>query len=106
MSEKTVEEVYKNKDSLVLVDVREPFELKRPEGQIKGAISAAMSDGLISFLKTADPSKEYVFICSGGYRSLLACVMARSMGFKKVHNMKGGMKAWNKKFDKKSQILH
>lgn len=96
MPEKTPQEVYEHKDRFVLVDVREPYELIGPEGKIEGATLATLGHELIAFLETADPSKEYVFICRRGHRSAQACDLAlSSYGFEKVYNLQGGMVAWN-----------
>jgi len=96
MPEKTPQEVYEHKERFVLVDVREPYELTGPEGKIEGAILATLGHELIAFLETADPSKEYVFICRRGHRSAQACDLALSTyGFEKTYNMQGGMMAWN-----------
>ncbi len=90
------QEVYEHKDRFVLVDVREPYELTGPEGKIDGAILATLGHELIAFLETADPSKEYVFICRRGHRSAQACDLAHTAyGFEKTYNLQGGMMAWN-----------
>ena len=80
----------------ILVDVREPFELVGPEGQIEGIILAPLGTGLAQFLASADPSQSYIFICRSGHRSAQACAIAQTYGFPTVYNMAGGMIAWNK----------
>ncbi|MDZ4323150.1 MAG: rhodanese-like domain-containing protein [Alphaproteobacteria bacterium] len=96
MLEKTPQEIYEYKDRFVFVDVREPYELTGPEGKIEGALLATLGRELIAFLETADPSKEYVFICRRGHRSAQACDLALSTyNFEKIYNMQGGMMAWN-----------
>lgn len=80
----------------VLVDVREPFELVGPEGQIEGVVLAPLGEGLAQFLSSADPSQSYIFICRSGHRSAQACAIAQTYGFHTVYNMTGGMIAWNK----------
>ena len=96
MLEKTPQEIYEHKDRFVFVDVREPYELTGPEGKIEGALLATLGRELIAFLETADPSKEYVFICRRGHRSAQACDLALSTyHFEKIYNMQEGMMAWN-----------
>lgn len=90
-----VAELQKHQKDYTLIDVREPHELVGPEGQIEGVILASMGSALAHFLKTADPSLRYVFICRSGCRSAHACEIAHSYGFQEVYNMKGGMLAWN-----------
>jgi rhodanese-related sulfurtransferase len=91
----TVEKLRTPKDKYILVDVREPHELTGYEGQIEGSVLATLGTDLECFLETADPHKEYVFICRSGYRSRKACEMAYACGISKVYNLKGGMQAWN-----------
>lgn len=93
--ELTVEEFYGHEDKYVLIDVREPHELIGPEGHIEGAILATLGPDLDRFLESADPSKEYVFICRSGYRSAKACEVAYAYGITKAYNLKEGIIAWN-----------
>ena len=93
----TIEDVKAHQDKYILVDVREAQELKGPQGQIEGVILATLGPGLAHFLTSADPTKEYVFICLGGYRSAKACEIAQAYGFRYVYNMTGGMMAWNER---------
>ncbi len=93
--EMSVEEVNAEKDQYILVDVREPHELNSPLGHIEGSILATLGLDLIRFLETADPHKDYVFICRSGYRSRKACEMAYERKILKAYNLKGGMLAWN-----------
>lgn len=89
----TVHDVKKNKDKYVLVDVREAYELRGPEGSIEGVILATLGPALSHFLQEADPQVEYVFICRSGGRSGKACELARTWGLTS-YNMVGGMIAW------------
>lgn len=91
----TVHHIKEHKDRYVLVDVREPYELKGPEGCIDHAILATLGPELSHFLKSADPHAEYVFICRSGARSGKACELARLCGLT-AYNMAGGMLAWQK----------
>lgn len=93
--EMSVEELKAKRDKYILVDVREPHELTGPEGHIEGNILASLGLDLIRFLETADPHKDYVFICRSGYRSRKACEMAYACGIPNAYNLKGGMQAWN-----------
>lgn len=89
------EQVFKDKDSYTLVDVREPFEFVSEDGFIEGAIKATLGTDFYTFLENADPNKTYVFICRSGQRSLLATLEAKSSGLEHSFNLKGGMLAWN-----------
>ncbi len=89
----TVHDVKKNKDVYTLVDVREAYELRGPEGCIEDAILATLGPALSHFLQEANPHAEYVFICRSGQRSGQACELARAWGLT-AYNMAGGMIAW------------
>jgi rhodanese-related sulfurtransferase len=91
-----VDSVRKNKSKFILVDVRESHETLGPEGHIEGVIFAPLGTQLHCFLTSADPHKNYIFICRSGCRSGQACQIAHTYGFQKVYNMRGGMLAWNK----------
>ncbi|MBI2707992.1 MAG: rhodanese-like domain-containing protein [Proteobacteria bacterium] len=89
----TVYEVKKNQNRYTLVDVREAYELRGPEGHIEDTTLATLGSDLTRFLQEADPQTEYVFICLSGGRSGKACLLARAYGLT-AYNMAGGMKAW------------
>ena len=93
----SAEDLNAQKDKYILVDVREPHELTGPEGHIQGSILATLGPDLTRFLESADPNKEYVFICRSGYRSGKACELAYACGISKAYNLRGGMLAWNER---------
>lgn len=95
--ELTVDELKASQENYILVDVREAYELEGPEGKIEGAIRATLGDELSLFLKSADKTKSYAFICRSGCRSAKACEFAYAHGIQKAYNLKGGMLAWNEK---------
>ena len=95
--EVTIEEIKSHQDKYILVDVREPHELVGPEGKIEGVILAPLGPVLANFLRSADSTKEYVFICRSGFRSGKACELATALGFWQVYNLAGGMLEWNEK---------
>jgi rhodanese-related sulfurtransferase len=88
------------RDDTVLVDLRDPRELKR-EGKIPGAFHCPR--GMLEFW--IDPQspyhkpvfqadKRFVFFCAGGWRSALAADTARMMGLTPVAHITGGFAAW------------
>lgn len=93
----TAEDLQNHQRPYILVDVREPEELTGPEGCIEGVILTPLGPALVSFLESADPAQDYVFICRSGVRSGKACALAHACGLQKVYNFKGGMIAWNAK---------
>lgn len=80
---------------VVLIDVRTPEEYK--QGHIEGSdlINFYGSDFQNEIAKL-DKGKEYVIYCRSGGRSGKAVNMMQQMGFEKVHNMSGGILAWNR----------
>ncbi|MCW8932363.1 MAG: rhodanese-like domain-containing protein [Gammaproteobacteria bacterium] len=80
------------KDSVVL-DVREDSEYQ--SGHIKDSIHIPMS-ALKSRMSELDKYKEKNIIlgCRSGSRSGRACNMLKRSGFEKVHNLRGGLLAW------------
>lgn len=76
-----------------LIDVREDNEWQA--GRAAGA--EHMGRGIIERdIETKHPDKdaELILYCGGGYRSALACDNLQRMGYRNVHSMAGGWKAW------------
>ena len=77
----------------VIIDVRDKDEWD--EGHIPGAIH--MSRGTIELdieEKVPDTNAMIICHCGGGGRGALATESLQKMGYKNVHNMAGGFKAW------------
>src|SRR6201981_1205620 len=77
----------------VILDVRDKDEWD--EGHIPGAIH--MSRGTIELdieEKIADQNAMIICHCGGGGGWALAAESLQKMGYKNVHNMAGGFKAW------------
>ncbi|XP_075718318.1 thiosulfate sulfurtransferase/rhodanese-like domain-containing protein 3 [Rhinoderma darwinii] len=95
------------KDGVVLIDVREPWEMKE-YGVIKGSINIPLGDLLTALQMTPeDFEKNYnhklpeksntlVLSCLVGIRSGRALAVATSLGYNKVHHYKGGFDDWTK----------
>jgi len=84
----------KNPD-FVILDVRTPKEFFG--GRIPGAINHNFYD--ISFKQTLahlDRDKTYLVYCRSGFRSRLTTELMKTMGFKKIYDLKGGFKNWKK----------
>jgi len=82
-----------NSGEAVIVDVRDKDEWD--EGHIPGATH--MSRGTIEFdieEKVPDPNAMIICHCGGGGRSALAAESLQKMGYKNVHSMAGGFRAW------------
>lgn len=79
-----------------LLDVRTKEEWS--EGHLKGAKRITLSeDGFADKAKAVlDPNKPVVVYCRSGNRSAKATKLLRDAGFTTVHDMAGGIVAWEK----------
>jgi adenylyltransferase/sulfurtransferase len=82
--------------SLVIVDVREPFEYEIARIENSKLIPLAE---LAARLEELDPGKEIVAICHTGTRSAHAVQLLQSAGFSRASNLKGGIGAWANEID-------
>src|SRR3954470_16549399 len=80
----------------VLLDVREPWEYEK--ARIEGARLVPMRE-VSARVSELDPSSEVVAICHHGGRSQQVAMFLENSGFKKVHNLVGGMDAWSRSVD-------
>lgn len=84
--------------SLVLVDVREPFErdlADLPEyNQERIPVKEIPSRG-----PGLDRAREIVVYCRSGPRSAWATERLLEMGFKRVYNLRGGILGWKSQVD-------
>ena len=86
-------ESLKNKEDVLLVDVREPLEFA--EFKIPGAVNLPLSD-LFSqnILEKIPKDKKIVTICSHGNRSMVATFALAQKGIEAT-SLEGGMSRWN-----------
>ena len=87
------ETLEKVKTGANLIDVREDNEWN--DGHAKGAVH--LGRGIIErdiVGKFPDKNAELVLYCGGGFRSALAAVNLRKMGYRNVLSMAGGWTAW------------
>jgi adenylyltransferase/sulfurtransferase len=83
-------------DTLKLVDVREPNEYQI--NRIPGTVLIPLGDVPRRY-NELDPADEIVVHCKMGGRSAKAADFLRSVGFKRVLNLKGGILEWIDKVD-------
>ena len=91
MSVEALAEALTTDHELRLIDVRESWEFEL--GHIKNSQLVPLAT-MPEFVESADPDKEYVFICHHGIRSARAAAYALSNGFENVYNLTGGVAAW------------
>lgn len=82
-----------NHENAVVLDTRSMAEFKT--GHIVGAINIPLNN-LGKQLKTMEKYKDQPIIvcCRSGSRSAMACKTLKKAGFENVHNLKGGIMAW------------
>ena len=83
-------------DDLKIVDVREPNEYQL--NRIPGSVLVPLGD-VPKRYKELDPDGEIVVHCKMGTRSAKAADFLRSVGFKRVLNLRGGILDWVDKVD-------
>ena len=89
----TVKSIYPHdilETDATILDVRKSNELQ--VGLVENSIHMPLSDIQDSVSKL-DPSKDYFIYCAGGYRSMIACSILKSEGYKNVVNIYGGFNA-------------
>ena len=97
VQECTIEDMIRRRDAgdrFLLIDVREESEYAA--GRIPGAIH--IGKGVIERdieEKVPDPATPLVLYCGGGYRSALAALNLKLMGYTNVISMDGGFRGWN-----------
>jgi rhodanese-related sulfurtransferase/rubrerythrin len=74
-----------------ILDVRQPSEYE--EAHIPGATLIPLPN-LHDSLNELDPKKPTIAYCAIGGRSRVAAQLLSGLGFKKIYNLKGGIKAW------------
>ncbi len=91
----TVQQVnaIRNNPDVVLIDVREQWEYD--EGHIPNVKLIPLGE-LPNRLNEIPKDKFVVMTCRSGNRSGQATKFLRSQGFDNVHNMQGGILAWQK----------
>jgi len=81
----------KDREDVVLFDVREQFEYD--EGHIPGVTLIPLGD-VPNRLSEIPTDKTVILTCRSGNRSGQAADFLRQNGYTNVHNMEGGIVAW------------
>ena len=88
-------------NAVTLLDVREPFE--NQICRIEGSRLIPLGD-LPSRVNELDTAVDTVVYCHTGVRSAQAVRFLKSMGFKRVKNLSGGISAWTREVDPSLQV--
>jgi len=91
-----VKKMIDEKKPFVLVDVREPHEFDIC--RIPGSTLIPLGD-LPSRMNELNSADEIVVHCRSGVRSARAVELLMKAGFRKIHNLKGGVLAWADQVD-------
>src|SRR6476620_1325375 len=85
-------------ENINLVDVREPHEFT--EGYIAGGKLVPLGKVQTMQVEEMDDMKdeEVIVYCRSGRRSMMACMMLDTLGFKDTYNLEGGILAWQEKY--------
>lgn len=85
-------------EPLAIVDVREPWEWEIGNLASRGARLIPLGE-LEERLGEIDPAGEMVLQCRSGARSADALRFLRERGFRRLHNLRGGILAWADEVD-------
>lgn len=81
------------KKGMVLIDVRSAKEYEK--GHIPGAVNVPLAE-IGDKIKKLKKDKELVVYCRSGNQSIWAIKRLMGMGYKNLHNLKGGYYAWKR----------
>ncbi len=84
-----------NGDSLILLDVREDWEMS--VASVQGVVHIPMGQ-VESRLSELDKNKEIVVLCRSGRRSFEVAKLLQSNGYRAI-NLAGGILAWSRDID-------
>ena len=80
----------------LLLDVREPWEFEK--ARIESSTLIPMRE-LPARIGALEGAREVVAICHHGGRSMQVAMFLERQGFKRVHNLVGGIDAWSRTVD-------
>jgi rhodanese-related sulfurtransferase len=83
--------------SLILLDVREPWEFQT--ARIEGAKLIPMGEIPRRAQQELDPREHIVVFCHHGVRSLNVAAWLRQQGFPRAQSMAGGIDQWSRSVD-------
>ncbi len=96
ISPRALKQTIEAKGNVTVLDVREPFESQICRIEGSRLIPLGQLPQRVNELDTAD---EIVVYCHTGIRSAQAVRFLKGLGFRKVKNLKGGIRAWTIEVD-------
>ncbi|NBX76743.1 MAG: rhodanese-like domain-containing protein [Proteobacteria bacterium] len=94
VAELSPSQVFEQKGSIRMIDVRTPEEFSSEGGHIEGAELKTLGPQLSDFLKAGNRKERIVFICRSGKRSAKAADESLGLGYEATYSMSGGMLEW------------
>lgn len=97
-----LEERLNENPSLLLLDVREPYEfaamhiknsINVPRGVLETACEYDYEETVAQLVEARE--KEVVVACRSGNRSIFACEVMQKMGYQNVVSLKTGLRGWS-----------
>jgi len=97
-----LEEMLKQEDKPLLIDVREPAEfeamhiynsINAPRGILETCCEYDFEETIPELVEAR--KKDVVVICRSGNRSIFAADVMKQMGYEKVVSLKTGLRGWN-----------
>ena len=97
-----LEERFQENPSLLLLDIREPYEfhamhikdsLNIPRGVLETACEYDYEE--TNALLVESREKEIIVVCRSGNRSIFACEVMQKMGYRNVVSLKTGLRGWS-----------
>ena len=92
-----VKRAVENRESLILLDVREAWEFQT--ARIEGAKLIPMGEIPRRARQELNAEEHIVVFCHHGVRSLNVAAWLRQQGFAKVQSMAGGIDQWSRSVD-------
>lgn len=83
-------------ENLLLLDVREPYEIEI--ASVPGALHIPMAQ-VPERLAEIDRDREVVVLCRSGGRSLRVAMFLKQEGYPRVANLSGGILRWGEELD-------
>ena len=87
-------QLFADRRAYFIVDVRERAELDGPLGHIEGATHAPLAE-LAAIAAAWRRDRPIAVVCRSGGRAARAADLLFDLGFGDVHQVIGGMMAWN-----------
>jgi rhodanese-related sulfurtransferase len=86
--------MYVSEKHALLIDVREPFEIKKR--MIREAVNIPSSGGIDIAADTINKETSLFLYCVSGVRSRRIAIAFYDKGFRKLYSLEGGIVAWRK----------